>query len=204
MGLSFVPLTRFSEVFVRHALSFAGMLLFAAPVLANPWDHSMRPEFQMRGTPDGRADLHEAPVAARAEPPAAARPAPEATAHRDAAIPIKNEISLRARPGDEGENASTQQAPVTKTPLNRGADDRMGRAEKTLPVPMKTQILLRATGEAGPDSAVSKGASAPGAKTDKQVNKPISREQMKQLIKRTGVNVPLPAEGSDDVEDKTE
>jgi hypothetical protein len=186
------------------AVSLAGMMMFAAPALANPWDHSMRPEIQMRGAPDGRADLHEAPVAARPEPQAAVRPAPEVMAHHESTMPIKNEISLRARPGDEGENASNAQAPVTRTQLNRGASDRMGRSEPSLPMPIKTQILLRAQGEAGPDSAVTKGASAPGAKADKAGNKPHSREQLKELMKKTGVAVPLPAEGSDDVEDKTQ
>jgi hypothetical protein len=188
----------------EKAVSLAGMLLLATPALANPWDHSMRPEVQMRAAQDGRADLHESPVASRPEPQAAVRPAPEVMTHRDATLPIKNEISLRARPGDEGDNASNAQAPVTKTPLSQGANDRMGRAEPSIPMPMKTEILLRVQGEAGPDSAVTHGSSAPGAKADKQGNRPLSRAQMKEFIKRTGVNLPLPAEGSDDVEDKTE
>jgi hypothetical protein len=170
---------------------------------AAPPPQTMRPDFQLRSNTDGRGDLHESAMA-RPELPAAARPAPERLTHKESPLPLRNDVALRARPGDEGDNASTSQpsAPQTSQSSQPARDDRMGRAQPAPKIPLKTQISLRIEGEEGPD-AVAPQSGQPGARADKAAPRQ-SKDQLKAFARHTGISLPFNNEATDDVEDKTE
>jgi hypothetical protein len=183
-------------------LSLALALPAAAQPPFEPPPQVMRPDFQIRSSTDGRADLHETPVARPELPAPAQRAAPEIMAHKDVQLPIRNDVALRARPGDDGENASQAQLPQAQATTPAPArDDRMGRAEPAPKLPLKTQIALRIEGEEGADAAPAPRGQL-GAQ-DKSTQR-MSPAQQKAFAKHTGINLPFNGEGSDDASDKAE
>lgn len=185
-------------------------LALSLPVLAQPPHDQpppqvMRPDIQMHSQTDGRGDMHEAPVRQFEAPPAAVKPAPESLSHRDPQLPVKSEISMKARPGDDTENAASGSAlkanPQSKPAVN---DDRMGRREAPPPVQIKTQVLLKLQGDESPEASTS-AAKLPDGKTgDAKKPAPHSRQELKDFQKHTGLSFPFDPEGSDSVDDKAE
>ena len=208
----------------KQALSVAGTsLLLAAPAFANPWDHSaapppntMRPDFQVRASSDGRGDLHETPVAVHVDRPSqsAARPAGPAMGQREAPapVPLKGEMVARMEARGlstsdmekDGKAQAADLAKQTSAPA-RGAHDLMGRQQAPPPVPLKAQVALKMQGEMSVDAAKSNPAASLAGKNDKNGRtKQHTREELKNFTKHTGLSFPFNPEGSDDSDDKSE
>jgi hypothetical protein len=194
----------------EKTLSLVGLsALVALPAFANPWDHSaapppttMRPEMQMRTNVDGRGDLHEAPTG-RAEMPSASRPQAERMTHAQPQLPIRNDVAMRAHPGDQGEDAAPAGPLARKdevAPAQKPNIDLMGRKEAGPPVQLKTQVMLKLQGEESPESDAAKGSLGQGGASKQR---PISAQEQKMLQKKLGMRLPGPAIGSDDPDDKT-
>jgi hypothetical protein len=189
----------------------ASALALSLPAWANPPrdppPQVMRPDIQLHNSTDGRGDMHEA-AARNMEPPAAVKPAPESLSHRDMQLPIKSEVAMKARPGDDKDNATGQQV-VKANPQSQPAarDDRMGRPDAPPPVQIKTQVMLKLQGDESPEGGkVSTQLPTGAAKGtgEQKALKPHSRQELESFSKHTGLKLPFDPEGSDDADDKVE
>lgn len=208
------------------AVGVFGSLGLAGSALAKPWDRenaspppgAFRSEIQLRGSVDGRADLH-ADRASRPDPYSmeTAKPAPDRDVGQAKAPPpvqFKAEITMRMQHGDNREGGSASQ--VSSTAAQRPTvDNSFGRQAKPAPIPLKSEVALRLQGEGNRDdgSASKRDAADKRDRNSKEqhltvkhvgsnANAPLSPDEKTALCKHTGVCVPVYLE-SDDVSDKT-
>jgi hypothetical protein len=191
---------------------------------ARPWDHDhsaapthgLRPEIANRIQVDGRADRAQEHVS-RPEPSARpqARPDNNVGQAKHFALPLKSDIAMKARPGDDRESGAAKSPTAKPVDQSNAVDNSFGRVKSHFALPLKRDIALKA--RPGDDREDSRPTGAMASTKDAHAEKilgkhgitfnsaarPTSASDKLSLCRHTGVCLPS-ASGSDDTEDKTE